>query len=255
MITPQYLRLICFLCIAFAPLILAINTVHHFTPAQNYLTFISWGGSSNYSLHLVDVNRSVSHRLHQNPRLAGSHTWSLDGQHLAILSYWQSGSDDGALYAMTIGNPVIHSLNGMLSNPRSPVWSPDSSRIAFVADHDGGGEIFVARVDGSGLYNLSDHPADDSAPAWSPDGRRLVFVSQRDGNSEIYVADATGTTLLNLSLHPEADKAPLWSPNGEMVAFISRRDGNDDIYVVELDSRVVRNITNSPTKEYSFMWQ
>ena len=42
-------------------------------------------------------------------------------------------------------------------------------------------------ADGSGLRNLTRHPAQDNYAAWAPDGKRLAFVSTRDGGHDVYV--------------------------------------------------------------------
>ncbi|MFO3798148.1 MAG: TolB family protein, partial [Anaerolineales bacterium] len=68
-----------------------------------------------------------------------------------------------------------------------PVWSPDGRRIAFVAPGVGAeknADIFIINADGSGLFNLTQHPADDFQPAWSPDGRYIAFVTTRDGKKD-----------------------------------------------------------------------
>ena len=44
-------------------------------------------------------------------------------------------------------------------------------------------------ADGTGLRNLTAHPAQDTSPAWSPDGKKLAFVSTRDGGSDVYVVE------------------------------------------------------------------
>lgn len=40
-------------------------------------------------------------------------------------------------------------------------------------------DIFVARTDGSGLKQLTSHPANDSSPVWAKDGRSIYFISNR----------------------------------------------------------------------------
>ena len=51
----------------------------------------------------------------------------------------------------------------------APTWSPDGQRIAFeVCNGRSDCDIYVASADGSGLTNLTNHPANDFAPAWEP---------------------------------------------------------------------------------------
>jgi dipeptidyl aminopeptidase/acylaminoacyl peptidase len=61
---------------------------------------------------------------------------------------------------------------------RSPVFSPDGSRLAFVSDR--GDHAFI------GIYSAADKPISfmspstgrDDTPMWSPDGKRLAYVRQ-----------------------------------------------------------------------------
>ena len=71
----------------------------------------------------------------------------------------------------------------------SPVWSPDSRRLAFYSDREGNFDIYVMDRDGDNVTRLTDNGADDESPVWSPDGSQIAFVSFRLGNREIYVID------------------------------------------------------------------
>ncbi|MCY3832474.1 MAG: hypothetical protein OXG85_05625 [Chloroflexi bacterium] len=55
-------------------------------------------------------------------------------------------------------------------------------------------QIYKLRPDGSGLTQLSHHPAGASSPRWSPDGKRLSFVapSSFSGFNQIMTMDANG---------------------------------------------------------------
>jgi Tol biopolymer transport system component len=75
-----------------------------------------------------------------------------------------------------------------------PAWSPDGSRIAFMAQEPGATgsnpdyNVFVMDADGSHVRRLTNALGEDGWPAWSPDGTQIVFSSARDDCS---VSDAT----------------------------------------------------------------
>ena len=85
-----------------------------------------------------------------------------------------------------------------------PVWSPDSTRIAFI----GLNNIWVVHVDGSSIEQITFDGARN--PTWSPDGTRIAFDSARDGDFEIYVIDADGTNLQQLTYNSDEDYDPDW---------------------------------------------
>ena len=79
----------------------------------------------------------------------------------------------------------------IISDPQrsftSPVISPDGQWVLFVGSSTivsgtftyMNTDIFVARLDGTGMAQLTYHAADDLSPVWSRDGRYIYFVSQR----------------------------------------------------------------------------
>lgn len=79
----------------------------------------------------------------------------------------------------------------IISDPQrsftSPVISPDGQWVLFVGSNTivsgtftyMNTDIFVARLDGTGMAQLTYHAADDLSPVWSRDGRYIYFVSQR----------------------------------------------------------------------------
>ncbi|MBI2874827.1 MAG: PD40 domain-containing protein [Firmicutes bacterium] len=145
--------------------------------------------------------------------------WSPLGNSVAYITYDNRGGLDAD------GRPVDAVLNIYLagadgSNPRPPLtpqwdrvdvaWSPDGSRLAFSAWHQGNYEIFVVNMGGTGLLRLTYDSGTDRYPAWSPDGSRLAFASNRSGNFEIYTMKTDGTGLTRLTNDPAADTRPAW---------------------------------------------
>ena len=124
----------------------------------------------------------------------------------------------------------------------APVWSPDSSRIAYVTIRKGQEGIYVRPANGQGpeelLYrnpgaflNLSD---------WSSDGRFLTFA----------ISDLSGGTLYTLPLEGGADRKPLeifhsdlrlfgpkFSPDGRLVSYaVVDKANRGEVFVRPVDT-------------------
>lgn len=81
-------------------------------------------------------------------------------------------------------------------------------------------EVFVARLDGSGERNLSEHPAFDGWPVWSPDSRWIAFASNRDSDplvGQVYVIRPDGGGLRRVTAGPLAQVQPSFAPDGESI--------------------------------------
>ena len=104
-----------------------------------------------------------------------------------------------------------------------PDPSPDNQMLTF-SSFGQKEDIWVCRVDGSGLRRLTDDEYRDRKPRWSPDGKRLAFYSNRDGHYNIWTVNADGSDLTQVTSEDSTDIMwPMWSPAGDrMVAEFLR---------------------------------
>src|SRR5438874_2106448 len=83
--------------------------------------------------------------------------------------------------------------NGELGQEGQPNWSPDGSKIAFVANGSGSAQLYVMNADGSNPQQLFADPGnDDINPAYSPGGDKIAFSSCQFNQCSIEVISSSG---------------------------------------------------------------
>jgi Tol biopolymer transport system component len=121
--------------------------------------------------------------------------------------------------------------------------SPDGQWLAFDSDRSGNMDIYKMKVDGTGLQQLTNNPADDFRPSWSPDGSEIAFHSWRSGSRDSYVIAADGSGERVIASGPAHEFGGTWSPDGTQIAFESDRTGQIEIYVVSAKGGEPRRLT------------
>lgn len=132
-----------------------------------------------------------------------------------------------------------------IATGKSPRWSPDGSRIAFVASND----VHVMNSDGSGVVRLSQDGAGYGGLAWSPGGNEVAAV-QFGGTIEII--DVTGNTSSQRSVAPQGGVvldafSPIsWSPDGTSILFTGvTAAAGYELYAIDPNGAAQRQVTSS----------
>ena len=112
-------------------------------------------------------------------------------------------------------------------------WSPDGSRIAFVAPGGVISSVDVRSGERSVLAHLPGESLDSiNQIDWSPDGVHLAVVSSSMSNStgRLYVMDADGSNVRVLAEHLDA-RGVAWSPDGTRLAFGEASPGSGEVRI------------------------
>src|SRR4029434_5050463 len=91
---------------------------------------------------------------------------------------------------------------------------PTGKWLAFASTrHSEHTDIYLQRVGGNSVGQLTSDPAEDSQPAFSPDGRQIAFCSTRSGNWDIYIMDVDGKNVVQVTNSPSQELHPSFSPD------------------------------------------
>lgn len=203
--------------------------------AATRIAFVVGGGSSGWSLRVVDSDGEGVHTIASASGHITSPAWSRDGSRVAFArgtgAHWDLLERDMA----TGATRVMLSREGLLF---TPAYSPDGRHLAFAAWNGRGTELEDYDVaQRCCLRRLTQGTAADLSPSYSPDGSRLAFNSDRLGQPEIYVMPAGGgdADLLSPFTYGEPGyyTSPAWAPSGNQVAFHGRSRGEFQIMLAD----------------------
>jgi hypothetical protein len=101
---------------------------------------------------------------------------------------------NGDLYSANPDGRGLRRFTTTTATESSPAWSPDGSRIAFIAAEGVTVDLHVLDANRGTVTPITADPFTEASPAWSADGSRLAFVANRSGVDAPWTVAATGGT-------------------------------------------------------------
>jgi Tol biopolymer transport system component len=97
------------------------------------------------------------------------------------------------------------------------------------------GDLYISRVDGTGLRQVTGDAAIDRVPRWSPDGRWIAFFSTRSGSLEVWKIRPDGSDLQQVTQLRRATYAA-WSNDGRIATTALARAADEKTDVAVFDA-------------------
>ena len=156
------------------------------------------------------------------------------------------GSNAGGTVRLYYANPGGGAPNELLTSSQIggnlgfPSMAPDGSRLAFISDSTGRGDIFLWQLADNAIDNIFPTDAAEHFPTFGHAADKLVFTRKNGGTEDLFLWDGSGTPPLKGGNGDQT--RPTWTED-KVVYFTSERgDGHWDIAVTSAQAGGKRQI-------------
>jgi len=126
-----------------------------------------------------------------------------------------------------------------------PDVDPAGQFIVYASTrHRDTADLYVKRIDGSAVTQLTADPADEVMPTFSPDGKWIAFASNRGGTFNIYLMPAQGGQSKQLTADDSVNLHPSFSPDGRRLVYCSlgSSSGQWEMIVIDVANPSTRRV-------------
>lgn len=198
--------------------------------AQTRIAFKCETSPGKSEIYVADYDGHGAQRVTSDGSIVAAPTF-IPGRLALLYTSYRLGNPDIFFHDLSTGGRRAFSRQAGLNTAAAA--SPDGQRVAMILSKDGSPNLYVSRLDGSGLLRLTDNRQGDSSPCWSPDGTTLCFSSRTGGPSTLYTIPASGGPPRRLRLAGVSNATePDWSPDGQWIVFTTQSGGRFEVCTV-----------------------
>ncbi len=151
--------------------------------------------------------------------------------------------DSTGLKLLDLGTQTVTALVDTGLNDRGPIWSPDSSKIAFTRGPKSGliggkgpFSIIIANPDGTQQVPVVDDGEANTVYAWNPDGQSLIYTVAGPNGASVRSIDISSGEVTPLFETDFVNTTLAISPDGKRIAYQDMLPGDNwAIYIADMD--------------------
>ncbi len=228
------------------------SDVRHYTHINYKFNDTGWFDEKRSHVAVVDVKTGAAKQITDgNDWNDTDPHWAPDSTRIAFVSnrtgheYDNDRNQDVWVIPATGG--ALTKISDHDGPDRSPRWSPDGRRIAFLGseDEEDGPQIYVAPAEGGKSTALSKN-FDQlvGEVTWAEDGKAIYFGSAVKGETHIYRMDAANGSVKALTFGPRNIHGFTLDKTGKIVYLANDFEHLDDVYTRDSIAAPERQVTH-----------
>lgn len=180
----------------------------------------------------------------------GMPSFSPDGERIFYEAF--DGRHRDAIWSMGLDGTDRHQVTSCQGRGvTDPEVSPDGTMLAFTCFSRTGAALFVSRIDGTHLRQLTPYSFDVGIKEdWSPDSSHIMFISQQNDAVNTATIRPDGTDLVWVTNYPAGGLRALgnsYSPDGRWIVLRIEDGDLSALYLIHPNGTGLQQITEFST--------